>query len=88
MEIPPPAGPAAALDLGEAYEQPSEETALGKAQGKVAAEFVNLYPPGIPLLVPGEILDGRMTEVIRGYMINGYTVQGINDNKIRIVKSI
>ncbi len=80
--------PAAALDLWEAYEQPSEETELGKAQGKVAAEFVNLYPPGIPLLVPGEVLDGRMTEIIRGYMINGYTVQGINDNKIRIVKSI
>ena len=76
------------MDLWEAYALPYEEKALLEAAGKTAAEFINLYPPGIPLLVPGEIIGEGMIRVIEGYIINGYTVQGISDNKIKIVKSI
>ena len=52
----------------------------------IAAEFVNLYPPGIPLLVPGEIIDENLLEVIEQYIKNGYNVQGIENNKIKIVR--
>ena len=83
-----PANPVAAMDLWEAYALPYEEKALLEAAGKTAAEFINLYPPGIPLLVPGEIIGEGMIRVIEGYIINVYTVQGISDNKIKIVKSI
>lgn len=83
-----PENPVAAMDLWEAYALPYEEKALLEAAGKTAAEFINLYPPGIPLLVPGEIIGEGMIRVIEGYIINGYTVQGISDNKIKIVKSI
>lgn len=79
--------PVADMELWEAYSRPWEEMELKNAEGKTVAEFINLYPPGIPLLVPGEIADGGMIRLIKGYIINGYTVQGVCDNKIRVVKT-
>ena len=39
---------------------------LDAAEGEVAAELVCPYPPGIPLLIPGEQLDGsRLNWLLR-----------------------
>lgn len=78
--------PFVGLDLKDAYLAPYKELELYRAQGQMAAEFINLYPPGIPLLVPGEILNEQMTEVLITCQRCGYTVQGINNNKIKVVK--
>lgn len=67
---------------------PYAEAELAEAEGKTAAEFVNLYPPGIPLLVPGEKIDMPCIEAIGFYIKNGYTVNGINKNKIKVVKPL
>ncbi len=76
------------LQMKEAYTMPYAEAELAEAEGKTAAEFVNLYPPGIPLLVPGEKIDMSCIEVIGFYIKNGYTVNGINKNKIKVVKPL
>lgn len=78
--------PKAVMDIWDAYRAPYFETSLKGAVGKTSAEFVNLYPPGIPLLVPGETLDGQMAAVILTYLENGYTLQGICKNKIKVIK--
>lgn len=79
--------PAVALPMWSAYTAPFEEIALDQADGKTAAEFINLYPPGIPILVPGEALDGEIIKAIQFYLESGYTIQGIFDHRIRVVKS-
>ena len=80
--------PEKAMELWQAYTALYEETDLCQVipEESVAAEFVNLYPPGIPLLVPGEIVDKNILKVIEGYLKNGYNVQGIENNKIKVVK--
>lgn len=78
--------PEVRLDLREAYLAPYEEVEFYSAQGRTVAEFINLYPPGIPLLVPGEVLDEQMMRVIGNCQKSGYTVHGVNDNKIKVVK--
>lgn len=78
--------PKVKLDLRDAYLAPYEETEFYKAKGQTAAEFINLYPPGIPLLVPGEVLDEQITEIIRVYQESGYAVQGVYNNEIKVVK--
>ncbi len=55
------------------------------ALGRIAAEFVNLYPPGIPLLVPGEVISAQFVDMIKEYQKKGYTVQGVNDKKVKVV---
>ena len=77
--------PFKSMELWESYSGAYEEKDLCQSQGRVAAEFVNLYPPGIPLLVPGEVITGQFINIIREYQENGYTVQGINNQKIKVI---
>ena len=79
----PDRAPLKAAELWQAYQAVSEEIDFIQSEGKIAAEFVNLYPPGIPILVPGEIISSDIIELIRLYSENGYTVQGVENQKIR-----
>lgn len=80
--------PKISLDLWEAYQASYEEIDIEEAQGRVAAEFINLYPPGIPLLVPGEIWDNKIIQAIKIYQEKEYAIQGICNNKIKVVSEI
>lgn len=74
----------------EIYE--AEEAAHGlmpfrETAGQVSADTVSLYPPGIPVLVPGEKIDGRIVETIQKCLDMGLDVQGITEDKrINVVK--
>ncbi len=65
------------VGIKEAWEGLSEEIPLNMAEGRTAAEFIFLYPPGIPLVVPGERLDGEMLEIISKYLREGVTIYGL-----------
>ena len=49
----PPPGPARCT-IGQALDCPAAVLPLEQAVGKTAAEYVWAYPPGVPLLAPGE----------------------------------
>lgn len=49
---------------------------------KVSAEYLYLYPPGIPLIVPGEIVGNELVEQINEYKNRGYEIVGYNKFKI------
>ena len=49
----PPPGPAE-LSIGPALLRPRQIVPLAQAVGRTAAEYVWAYPPGVPLLAPGE----------------------------------
>ena len=70
--------------LHTAWDGESKEILLQDAEGSVAAEFVNLYPPGIPLLVPGEVFSKEMCRCLCRYVKAGYTVQGITEREEKI----
>lgn len=69
--------PAAEYALWEAWDMPWEMTEMSEAEGLPAADFVKLYPPGIPLLVPGEIFTGELCRRIRIYAQDGLNLQGV-----------
>ena len=73
------------MNIWEAYRMPFEEIALEEAEGRTAAEFINLYPPGIPLSVPGERIEKQLSELVSNYLAQGYTVQGVCDNKVKVL---
>jgi arginine/lysine/ornithine decarboxylase len=64
--LPPPwhAGslPVQALSPREAFFAPSRAVPLGDAVGEVAAELVVPYPPGIPVLAPGEVIGAEVVD--------------------------
>mgnify|MGYP001032806481 CR=1 FL=1 len=63
--------------LTEAWDEIREEIPLEESEGRLAGEFVNLYPPGIPLLVPGERITGELCGRISSWVQQGLTVQGV-----------
>ena len=74
--------PAIVLSISQAFDRAclnGMEVPIEQAKGRIAGDFVNLYPPGIPILVPGEeIGDSEITQ-IRNYIALGLHVQGISE---------
>lgn len=56
--------PEKVLDLRPAVMADCEAVALSKAEGRVAAASAGLYPPGIPLVCPGERITGQVVELL------------------------
>lgn len=56
--------PAAACTMAQARAQDWEEVPLRQASGRVCAEYLYFYPPGIPFLAPGEIIGDKMLRLL------------------------
>lgn len=76
--------PAKKLSLHDAWDAEGEEILLSEAVGRISAEFINLYPPGIPLVVPGEMFSSELCRCLQKYTEAGFTVQGICKRKGQI----
>ena len=71
------AEPRAVMRQGEALECEKEQVPLEKAVGRICGSYVYLYPPGIPLLVPGERIDKEDLEQIAAWQAAGLEVHGL-----------
>ena len=61
-------------------EQAEKETLrLADAAGKISAEYIYLYPPGIPFIVPGEVIGSDVTAGLLAIKDLGYELQGMSD---------
>ncbi len=65
------------IPLSLSWDMECELVPLETAVNRHVGEFINLYPPGIPLLVPGEVLTSEQYQQIMCYMENGLNVQGV-----------
>lgn len=54
----------------------SEVVSLSECEGRVALEYAYIYPPGIPLTVPGERISPRTAEKLKQYENAGLRVEG------------
>jgi len=70
----------------EAYFAPSAAVALRDAVGRVAAELVTPYPPGIPVLAPGERISGEAVDYLRGAVAAGVHIHGPDDPRAETVR--
>lgn len=67
------------MPVCRAVERKMERILLENAAGRIAGEFVYLYPPGIPLIVPGEKISGEFVENVLQYREKGFSLQGMKD---------
>ena len=61
---------------------------LAAAVGAVAAELVVPYPPGIPALVPGEVVSAEAVAFLRSWVEQGLGVRGPVDPALRSVRVV
>lgn len=71
--------PGQKMRLAAAWDKKADFVLLDDAEGRIAAEFINLYPPASPLLAPGEVFTRQICRNIDRYAGDGLTVQGIDN---------
>lgn len=88
--IEPPADlPHVAIALRDAYFAASTRTVpLNEAIGNVMAENIIPYPPGIPLLVPGEIIEQHHLAYISHLIKKGSNIVGMEDASLQTVRVV
>ncbi|MGI6129901.1 MAG: aminotransferase class I/II-fold pyridoxal phosphate-dependent enzyme [bacterium] len=73
----------------EAFFAVADNVPLSETVGRISTETVTCYPPGIPILCPGEIVTTEIVEYITLMINEGYRVQGPHDGgvtRLRVVK--
>lgn len=73
----------------DALQKEAERKKFDEAAGKICAEYIYLYPPGIPIVVPGERLHEELIQALHTYQELGLKLKGISDpsgNTVKIIK--
>lgn len=78
------------LTINQALKTSSEIIDINQSIGKVCAEYVYVYPPGIPILIPGQIINQETCEYIKyiaKHNLNLISSTGLLPNMIKIVSN-
>lgn len=70
----------------EVIEKDKEHVTLGEALGRISGVNVVPYPPGVPILVMGEVIDKNCLDAIFHCKNNGVDILGIKNDQIEVVK--
>lgn len=63
--------------IAEALDSAQEAVELKNATGRIVSDYIYLYPPGIPLLAPGERITEKAVRDICLCLESGFTVHGL-----------
>lgn len=80
--------PALALTPRDAFYAETEVIPFEESAGRIIAEFVMVYPPGIPIFIPGEIITEENLLYTRKNMEAGLPVQGAEDYELKSLRVI
>jgi lysine decarboxylase len=77
-----------AMTPRKAFYSDSELVNVNDATGRVSTEIVTVYPPGIPLLVPGEEISRDAIDYLQNMAGLGAIIDGMNENNtlVRVAK--
>jgi arginine/lysine/ornithine decarboxylase len=68
-----------------AFYSEGEVIPLRDATDRVSVHMVTPYPPGIPLLVPGQIISKEMIEALNHYRDFQVEIHGLNEGKLKVL---
>lgn len=77
-----------ALNMRETYYRPKRRVKLKEAKGLISGEMVAPYPPGIPVLLMGEIITSDIIEHINICKEYGIPLNGISDSSAEYIEVI
>ncbi|WP_010282819.1 aminotransferase class I/II-fold pyridoxal phosphate-dependent enzyme [Bacillus timonensis] len=80
--------PVLALSPRDAFYSETEVVPFEESAGRVIAEFVMVYPPGIPIFIPGEIITEENLTYIQTNIEAGLPVQGPEDYELKFLRVI
>lgn len=78
--------PAALVSPRDAFYGETKTVTLDAAEGEISAEMIMAYPPGIPLICPGERFTREIIDYVRILKAEGLILQGTEDPHLEQVK--
>ena len=81
--------PELAVSPQAAFYADKEQLDLQETSGRICSEFLMCYPPGIPILAPGEMITDRILDYIIYAKEKGCSITGPEDpdiNKLNVLK--
>jgi lysine decarboxylase len=85
---PPPPWGELAMTPREAFLGPQEAVPFAEAAGRIAAESLAAYPPGVPNVLPGERLTAPTIEYVQQTLEHGGMLRGATDRKLRTIRVV
>jgi lysine decarboxylase len=80
--------PVLALTPRDAFYSETEMVPFEESAGRIIAEFVMVYPPGIPIFIPGEIITEENLAYTKKNIEAGLPVQGAEDHSFQLLRVI
>jgi arginine decarboxylase len=80
--------PQLSLTPRDAFYGDTELVLFKESAGRIISEFIYVYPPGIPILLPGEVISQQNIDYIVEHLEVGLPVKGPEDRSIEYVKVI
>lgn len=77
--------PHVAISPQEAFYSEKKLLPLDETVGKICGEFIMCYPPGIPILAPGEVVTEEIIDYIKYAKEKGCSLQGTEDLEARML---
>ncbi len=71
-----------------AFFGPTERVPPGNGAGRVAAEQITPYPPGIPAVVPGELLNDAVIDYLRSGLAAGMAIPDPADSQLERIRVV
>jgi arginine decarboxylase len=72
----------------DAFLAPTESVAFKKSAGRICAEVVTPYPPGIPVISPGEEITQEIVDYLDLELRAGVRMQGPYDSELRTIRVV
>src|SRR4051794_10512440 len=72
----------------DAFLGSTKDVKLGDAVGELAAEPVAPYPPGVPVLVPGQRVTAEIVEFLQLGLAEGMLVKGVTDPSLEQLRVV
>lgn len=78
----------AVLPLREVFYSAKQSVPLAQAVGHICGEQVSFYPPGIPVLLPGELVTEAIVDYCRAQKSLGLPVSGPADSSLQTLRIV
>ena len=88
LVAPPAPTPQTEMSPREAFFVGSKSVSFARCVGRVAAEEITPYPPGIPCILPGEVITKEMSEYLTEVKNAGYQITGAADPTLRRINVV
>ncbi len=72
----------------DAFLADTEFVSFADSRGRICAETISPYPPGIPVISPGEEITGEIIEYLKLELKAGVRIQGPYDDELRKIRVV